>query len=179
MNIILIGMPGAGKSTVGVILSKIMNLNFTDTDILIQQAFGMKLAELIESRGVSGFLDAESQTILNVGFRDTVVATGGSVVYRKETMEHLKADGKVVYIDVSLSEIKRRVQNMTARGVAALNAETIEELYYYFKDEPRVVKLGDCGCEELKGYIGRCRFFIGARTHATIAAYSSLVPTYF
>ena len=129
MNIILIGMPGAGKSTVGVILSKIMNLNFTDTDILIQQAFGMKLAELIESRGVSGFLDAESQTILNVGFRDTVVATGGSVVYRKETMEHLKADGKVVYIDVSLSEIKRRVQNMTARGVAALNAETIEELY--------------------------------------------------
>ena len=80
MNITLIGMPGAGKSTVGVILSKIMNLNFTDTDILIQQAFGKKLSEMIAQDGVDAFLDKESKIITDFPFQNTVIATGGNTI---------------------------------------------------------------------------------------------------
>ena len=129
MNITLIGMPGAGKSTVGVILSKTMNLNFTDTDILIQQAFGKKLSEIISDKGADGFLDSESDVICKTDFQDTVIATGGSVIYRPETMEYLKSISKIVYINVSLAEIEKRVKSMAKRGVVSLNAKTITELY--------------------------------------------------
>lgn len=129
MNITLIGMPGAGKSTVGVILSKILNLNFTDTDILIQQSAGQKLAEIIAKSGTEGFLELEKETILQTDFKNTVIATGGSVVYREESILHLKKLGKVVYIKVSLAEIEKRVKSMSKRGVVALNAKTIPELY--------------------------------------------------
>lgn len=129
MNITLIGMPGAGKSTVGVILSKIANLNFTDTDLLIQQSQGQKLCDIIAEKGVDTFLDIEKNVITNTVFQNTVIATGGSVIYKKETMEYLKSISKVIYIDVSLEEISRRVKNMQKRGVVALNAQTIEELY--------------------------------------------------
>lgn len=129
MNITLIGMPGAGKSTVGVILSKIANLNFTDTDLLIQQSQGQKLCDIIAEKGVDAFLDIEKNVITNTVFQNTVIATGGSVIYKKETMEYLKSISKVIYIDVSLEEISRRVKNMQKRGVVALNAQTIEELY--------------------------------------------------
>ena len=129
MNITLIGMPGAGKSTVGVILSKIVNLNFTDTDLLIQQSQGQKLCDIITEKGVDAFLDIEKDVITNTAFQNTVIATGGSVIYKKETMEYLKSISKVIYIDVSLEEIARRVKNMQKRGVVALNAQTIDELY--------------------------------------------------
>lgn len=129
MNITLIGMPGAGKSTVGVILSKIVNLNFTDTDLLIQQSQGQKLCDIITQKGVPSFLDIEKDVITNTAFHNTVIATGGSVIYKKETMEYLKSLGKIVYIDVSLEEISHRVKNMQKRGVVALHAQTIEELY--------------------------------------------------
>lgn len=129
MNITLIGMPGAGKSTVGVILSKIVNLNFTDTDLLIQQSQGQKLCDIITEKGVDAFLDIEKEVITNTAFQNTVIATGGSVIYKKETMEYLKSISKVIYIDVSLEEIARRVKNMQKRGVVALHAQTIDELY--------------------------------------------------
>ncbi len=129
MNITLIGMPGAGKSTVGVVLSKIMNLNFTDTDILLQQAHGKKLSEMISEKGADSFLDEESLVITKHAFQDTVIATGGSVIYRPETMAYLKSISKIIYINVSLSEIEKRVKSMAKRGVVSLNAGTIAELY--------------------------------------------------
>lgn len=128
-NITLIGMPGAGKSTVGVVLSKILNYNFTDTDLLIQRRYGKKLYEIANEYGTEGFFDAEMQTILDASFKHTVIATGGSVIYRDETMRYLKEISTVVYIDVSLDELQKRVSNLFKRGVVAQHATTIPGIY--------------------------------------------------
>ena len=94
-NIILIGMPTSGKSTVGVILAKILGYNFVDADIVIQEKEGRKLSEIIETEGVDGFIDIENRINTGIEVEKTVVATGGSVVYGKEAMEHYKSIGKI------------------------------------------------------------------------------------
>lgn len=129
MNITLIGMPGAGKSTVGVVLSKLLNLNFTDTDLIIQQKHKKRLHVLIDELGTEGFLNLEMQAITEYPFENTVIATGGSVVYMEETMKYLKSISKVVYINVPLSSLKERVSNLEKRGVVAKNAKTLAEIY--------------------------------------------------
>ena len=129
MNITLIGMPGAGKSTVGVILSKYMNLNFTDTDLIIQLKYGEKLSKLIKEHGTDGFIDLEMNTIISQKFEKTVIATGGSVVYKEETMDYLKSISTVVFIDIPLSELKKRVKDLEARGVVSKNAKNISEIF--------------------------------------------------
>lgn len=153
MNITLIGMPGAGKSTVGVVLSKLLNLNFTDTDLLIQRKYNKKLFELIDEMGPDGFLDAEMNVILNHPFDHTVIATGGSVVYREETMRYLKQISTVIYIDVSLEEIQKRVRDLFKRGVVSLHASTIPEIYaerhsLYEKYADKKINTDCCTLEE-------------------------------
>ncbi|MCR5041779.1 MAG: shikimate kinase [Clostridia bacterium] len=128
-NIILIGMPASGKSTVGVVLAKILGMDFVDTDLLIQSRSGERLEKIIERVGVDGFLDFERDVCLAMEAENTVVATGGSVVYREETMLRFKRLGTVVYLKVSLDELGRRLSDMKARGVALKNGQTLAELY--------------------------------------------------
>ena len=99
-NIILIGMPGSGKSTAGVLLAKTLGMAFTDTDLLLQAGNGMLLCEMIDQYGIDGFLRAEEKAVLSLHCDRTVVATGGSVVYGKAAMTHLKSLGIVVYLKV-------------------------------------------------------------------------------
>ena len=128
-NIVLIGMPTSGKSTVGVILAKILGMDFTDTDIVIQQREGARLKEIIAERGIEGFLAAEEQALLNTNVQNTVIATGGSAVYSSAGMEHLKKDSDIVYLEVSFDEIIKRLKNVKERGVVLHAGETLEEMY--------------------------------------------------
>jgi shikimate kinase len=109
-NIILIGMPGAGKSTVGVILAKALKKTFIDTDIVIQEDSGRLLQDIIDTDGPRAFLDREERTILSRHFDNAVVATGGSVVFSGKAMEHLKSGGIVVYLKISFDEMERRLE---------------------------------------------------------------------
>ena len=106
-NIILIGMPASGKSTVGVILAKILGMDFLDTDIVIQQREGRKLCEIIETDGVDGFLKKEEEALLSVHTTNPVIATGGSAVYSEAGMTSLSAGSKVVYLEVPIEDLKK------------------------------------------------------------------------
>lgn len=128
-NIVLIGMPASGKSTIGVILAKFMQYDFMDTDLVIQRETGHSLAELIAAHGVSGFCDLENQICAGVNAEHTVIATGGSVVYGEEAMTHLKKIGRVVYLKTPLRELRRRLGDLEQRGVALRDGQTLEDLY--------------------------------------------------
>lgn len=128
-NIILIGMPGAGKSTVGVVLAKRIGYQFLDSDILIQKDKGKLLHELIREFGTDGFLEIENEVNTRVDVKQTVLATGGSAVYGKQAMEHLKQIGTVVYLRVDLKGIARRLGNLNERGVVLRKGQTLADLY--------------------------------------------------
>ena len=133
-NIVLIGMPGAGKSTVGVLLAKTRLMSFTDTDLLIQEKFRKSLSDIIKEEGLDGFLCAENSVICEASFENTVVATGGSVVFGKEAMEKLKKNGTVVYLDVSVEELEKRVNNIHTRGIAMKEGATLGEVFLERKE---------------------------------------------
>ena len=128
-NIILIGMPASGKSTIGVILAKLMGYDFTDTDLLLQKKHGRKLKDLIRQYGSSSFLDMEAEVCRSLDLTNTVIATGGSVIYRDYAMQHLKSLGTVVYLEVPLPELEKRLHNMKARGVVLEEGQKLEDLY--------------------------------------------------
>lgn len=128
-NIVLIGMPGAGKSTIGVVLAKTAALEFVDTDLLIQKHTGRKLQEIINSDGIDAFLKTEGEVISSLDCRNSVIATGGSAIFSKSAMNNLRRDGVIVYLEVPLQEIKRRVDNITTRGIAMKPGETLETIY--------------------------------------------------
>lgn len=128
-NIVLIGMPGAGKSTIGVLLAKSMLMDFTDTDLLIQREYSKSLCDIINEKGIKSFLDIENQVICNSSFYNTVVATGGSAVYGKEAMENLKEDSVIVYLKVKPEILEKRIDNIHTRGIAMEKGTTINELY--------------------------------------------------
>ncbi len=128
-NIVLIGMPTSGKSTVGVILAKILGMDFVDTDIVIQKREGLRLKQIIDERGVDGFLKAEEQALLNLNVRNTVIATGGSAVYSKAAMTHLGEGSVIVYLQVEREELSRRLKDVKERGVVLRPGESIEEMY--------------------------------------------------
>ena len=128
-NIVLIGMPGAGKSTIGVLLAKALLFAFTDTDLIIQSRYGMSLSEIIDKDGTEAFLQIENDVIASCEFFNCVVATGGSAVYGKEAMESLKENGTVVYLNLPVNELQKRLSNIRTRGVAMKKGETIAELY--------------------------------------------------
>ena len=129
MNVILIGLPTSGKSTIGVILAKVLGMQFLDTDLLIQQKTAERLNEIIASEGTEGFLLIEESVCLSIDSDNTVVATGGSVVFSRAAMEHLKKNGKTVYLQISLDELKKRLLDAKARGVILRDGESIEELF--------------------------------------------------
>jgi shikimate kinase len=129
MNIILIGMPGAGKSTLGVLLAKALGKDFVDTDIFIQQKEGLKLYEIINNVGIGEFLALEESSILDLEVVNSVVATGGSVIYGSKAMEYLKKNGIVVYLKLGYEDISRRLQDITTRGIAFNKKTSLNELY--------------------------------------------------
>lgn len=128
-NIILIGMPTSGKSTVGVILAKILGYRFVDADIVIQEKEGRRLSQIIAEDGVEGFIDIENRINSEINADKTVIATGGSVVYGEEAMEHYKEIGKVVYLKVSFETLKKRLHHAKQRGVVMKEGQTLESLY--------------------------------------------------
>ena len=128
-NVILIGMPGVGKSTIGVLLAKRLNYFFLDTDIYIQTREGKSLQQIIQAHGSSGFCDIEERYILSVNVTAHVIATGGSVVYRQKAMEHLQARGLIITLDLTLEHLKKRLDDMDARGVVIAPDQKLDDLW--------------------------------------------------
>lgn len=128
-NIILIGMPGVGKSTIGVVLAKVLGYSFIDADLLIQQQEGKLLHEIIKEAGTEGFLEIEGRVNRQIQAERAIIATGGSVVYEKEAMEHLKEIGTVVYLQVSYSILEKRLNDIKGRGVVLKDGQNLQALY--------------------------------------------------
>lgn len=127
-NIVLIGMPGSGKSTVGVLLAKAVGYDFLDVDLLLQQREGLLLQEILDRRGTGAFLAAEEAAICSVNCRRTVIAPGGSAVCRPGGAEHLKRLGPVVYLRVGARELARRITNLSTRGIAMEPGQTLVDV---------------------------------------------------
>ena len=128
-NLILIGMPASGKSTVGVILAKVIGYDFVDTDLLIQKAEKKRLKQIIAERGVEGFLEVENRVNASVEADHCVIATGGSAVYGEEAMRHFKKIGHIMYLKVDFETIRKRLRNIKERGVALKKGQTLRDLY--------------------------------------------------
>ena len=128
-NIVLIGMPAVGKSTVGVVVAKRLGYEFVDTDLLIQKQEKRLLKEIIAQEGNDGFLAIENQVNRDLDVENAVIAPGGSVVYCEEAMEHYKKTETVVYLKVSYETINRRIQNAKSRGVVLKEGQTLKDLY--------------------------------------------------
>jgi shikimate kinase len=129
-NIVLIGMPAVGKSTVGILLAKKTGLSFLDTDILIQTGEGKLLSEIIEERGCKGFMALEQEYLCSVGVTGHVIATGGSAVYSGQGMEHLAKNGVVAYLETGLDHLKKRLSSLDSRGVIRGPGQDISALYH-------------------------------------------------
>lgn len=128
-NIILIGMPGAGKSTVGVVLAKRIGYRFLDSDLVIQEQTGQLLHQIIEKCGIDGFLEAENQINAGLVVDMCVIATGGSAVYGKEAMAHLKENSTIVYLQLPYKAVEERLGDLHERGVSVREGQTLLELY--------------------------------------------------
>ncbi len=129
MNIVLIGMPGCGKSTVGVLLAKSLLMDFVDTDLLIQNRYGKSLCEIIEADGLEEFKAKENAVLSALTCENSVIATGGSAVYGQEAMAHLSREGTVIYLKLSPAAIARRIQNIKTRGIAMKEGTSLADLY--------------------------------------------------
>lgn len=128
-NIVLIGMPGSGKSTVGVLLAKRAALGFVDTDLLIQASQGRPLQDIVDNDGYERLRQIEEQVLLSVDLHSHVIATGGSAVYSAPAMAHLHRHGLVVFLDVSLATVERRIGDFSLRGISKRSDQTIAELF--------------------------------------------------
>lgn len=128
-NIILIGMPASGKSTVGVILAKVMGMGFVDTDLVIQNRENALLCDIQSRRGLSEFMRCEEEAVLSIRPERSVIATGGSVVYSDRAMQYLKSIGTIVYLKVDKQVLFRRLRNIKERGVVLKDGETLDMVY--------------------------------------------------
>lgn len=128
-NIILIGMAGCGKSTVGVVLAKMLGYDFLDSDLLIQNSEKRLLKDIIQQEGREGFQKIEENINLSIKVERTVIATGGSIVYCKKAMEYLKKEGMIIYIQLSVETITERLGDITGRGILMKDTQTISDLY--------------------------------------------------
>ena len=151
-NIVLIGMPASGKSTVGVILAKMLGMDFLDTDLVIQQREKALLCDIIEQKGIDAFLKCEENSVLSVCPDNTVIATGGSVVYSDTAMQHLMEMATVIYLRVEKDELFKRLHNIKQRGVVLKDGESLEEMYntrsiLYEKYADIIVDEGDSDIE--------------------------------
>jgi len=129
MNLILTGMPGAGKSTLGVLLAKALGMEFIDTDLLIQQSEGRLLQQIIDRDGVNRFMKIEEGVIAAIKADNAVIATGGSAVYYAAALHALRKGGRIVYLHVPFAEIERRITNITSRGIVLPNGVSLRALY--------------------------------------------------
>ena len=129
ISVAIDGPAGAGKSTIGVLLAKAMTYNFIDTDISIQQREKKQLYKIIEENGLDAFIDIENAVLSRLEVDGCIIATGGSAVYGREAMEHLRSIGTVVYIKLSLDEIKRRIKDIKTRGIAMKKGNALEDVY--------------------------------------------------
>lgn len=128
-NVVLIGMPGCGKSTIGVVLAKNMGYDFLDCDLVIQKQIGKRLSSIIEDEGLDGFLKIEDSVNASIDVSNTVIATGGSAVYGENAMKHFKETGEVIFLKLSYESISHRLGDLDKRGVVIKNGETLKELY--------------------------------------------------
>lgn len=130
-NITLIGMPGSGKSTLGVLLAKTLGFGFLDVDLLIQQREGKLLQEILDESGTDAFLEVEADAACSVDCDKTVIAPGGSVICRARGIEHLRTLGPVVYLRLSYEALEKRIHNLASRGIAFRPGETLRDIYDY------------------------------------------------
>ena len=128
-NIVLIGMPSCGKSTIGVVLAKAIGYKFVDSDLVIQERTGKLLSEIIEEEGLDTFNQIENDVNASLDYNKAVIATGGSVIYGNKAMEHLRSIGVVVYIELPLESLKERIGDLNARGVSIKDGQTFDELF--------------------------------------------------
>lgn len=152
-NIVLIGMPGVGKSTVGVILAKILGYKFIDTDIIIQNQQKRLLKEIIASEGVDGFIEIENNIVSNIEAEKSVIATGGSVVYGIEAMKHLSEIGSIIYLKLDYRKLRYRLGNIKNRGVVIRKNQKLSDLYnertpLYEKYAEFIIDESGCGVEK-------------------------------
>lgn len=147
-NITLIGMPASGKSTIGVLLAKRLGYSFVDVDIVIQEKTGKLLKEIIAEQGTEGFIQVEEQVNRELDVHRCVIAPGGSVIYGESAMEHLKEISTIVYLKLSYQSVKRRLGNLTDRGVALKDGMTLRDLYH--ERVPLYEKYADITVEEGK-----------------------------
>ncbi len=150
-NIILIGMPGVGKSTLGVILAKLIGYRFTDTDLVIQEKCGMLLKDIIVCKGVSGFIDIENRICAEISAECSVIATGGSVVYGEDAMKHFREIGTVVYLKQDFDTIDKRLSDIRGRGVVLKNGQTLHDIY--LERSPLYEKYAHVICDMTDGSI--------------------------
>jgi shikimate kinase len=153
-NITLIGMPGAGKSTVGIILAKNLGLGFIDTDVLIQINQQKTLQQIIDETDHLNLRAIEEQEILKLNIRNHVIATGGSAAYSDKAMAHLMGISKIVFLEASFEEIKKRIHNFATRGIAKNKGQTFEDLFrerqvLYKKYAEITINCNDIDQEEL------------------------------
>lgn len=130
-NLVLVGMPGCGKSTVGVVLAKILGWDFLDVDLLIQKRSGKRLQEMIRELGNDGFLEEEANAVESIHCAHTVIATGGSAVLNPRGLNKLRQLGRLVYLEHPYEEIQRRIPNMATRGITLAEGQTLKDLYDY------------------------------------------------
>ena len=128
-NIILIGMPGAGKSTVGVVLAKMLTMDFLDSDLVIQKKEGRRLSRIIEEEGSAGFIEIENRINAALDAENTVIATGGSAVYGADAMRHFSRIGTIVYLRLSFPAVRERLKDLHGRGVVIKKGQTLQDLY--------------------------------------------------
>lgn len=128
-NIVLIGMPGVGKSSAGVVLAKALGYHFVDADLVIQSEEGKLLSEIIEEVGNEGFLQIEDRINSSINVQKSVIATGGSAIYGENAMKHFKETGVIVYLKASFETINARLSNLKGRGVAIKANQTLKDLY--------------------------------------------------
>lgn len=153
-------MPASGKSTIGVILAKVIGYDFIDSDLLIQRKEGKRLSEIIEEKGIDGFLAVENEVNASIEASQCVIATGGSAVYGVEAMRHLREIGAVIYLQVDFDVIQKRLRNIRQRGVVLREGQTLRDLYdertvLYEKYADLIVREGSGEIEEVVARIIR------------------------
>lgn len=152
-NIVLVGMPGCGKSTIGVLAAKALMMDFVDTDLVLQKKGGKPLQQMVDELGTEGFSLAEEECICSLDYRHTVIATGGSVALEEHAMEHLRKTSLVVFLHLSYETIEKRLSNIKTRGIAMKKGQTLRNLYdmrqpYYYACADKVLEADGQTVEE-------------------------------